>query len=43
MGSEFASDGFSSSSVFAGSDRDRLGLELVAGFFPEQAAQYFRG
>jgi hypothetical protein len=34
---------FSSSSVFAGSDHDRLGFELVAGFFPEQAAQYFRG
>jgi len=43
MGSEFASDGFSSSSVFAGSDCDRLGFELVAGFFPEQTAQYFRG
>jgi hypothetical protein len=27
--------------VFAGSDRLRLGFELVAGFFPEQAAQYF--
>jgi hypothetical protein len=43
MDSEFASDGFSSSSVFAGSDGDRLGFELVAGFFPEQVAQYFRG
>jgi hypothetical protein len=32
MGSEFASDGFSSSSVFAGSDRLRLGFGLVAGF-----------
>jgi hypothetical protein len=29
--------------MFAGSDRDRLGFELVAGFFPEQAAQYSRG
>jgi len=43
VGSEFASDGFSSSSVFAGSDRDRLGFELAAGFFIEQTAQYFRG
>jgi hypothetical protein len=42
MGSEFASDGLSSSSVFAGSDRDLLGFELVAGFFTEQAAQDFR-
>jgi hypothetical protein len=38
MGSEFAPDGFSSSSVFAGSDRDHLGFELVARFFPEQTA-----
>ncbi len=43
VGSEFASDHFSSSSVFAGSDRDLLGFELVAGFFPEQAVQDFRG
>jgi hypothetical protein len=43
MGSEFASDGFSSSSVFPSSDRLRLGFELAGGFFPEQAAQYFRG
>jgi hypothetical protein len=43
MGSEFASDGLSSSFVFVGSDRDRLGFELAAGFFTEQAAQYFRG
>jgi len=43
VGSEFASDGISSSSVFAGSNRLRLGFGLVAGFFPEQAAQYFCG
>jgi hypothetical protein len=42
MGSEFAPDGFSSSSVFASSDHDHLGFELAAGFFIEQTAQYFR-
>jgi hypothetical protein len=35
VGSEFASLRFSSSSVFAGSDCDRLGFKLVARFFPE--------
>jgi len=43
VGSEFASLRLSSSSVFAGSDRDRLGFELAARFFTEQAAQDFRG
>ena len=38
VGSEFASDRISSSSVFVGSDCDYLGLELAAGFFTEQAA-----
>jgi hypothetical protein len=33
----------SSSSVFVGSDRDRLGFELAAGFLTEQTAQDFRG
>ena len=32
MGSEFASDRFSSSSVFAGSDCLRLGFELLLDF-----------
>ncbi|MBD0308666.1 MAG: hypothetical protein ICV80_11225 [Microcoleus sp. T1-bin1] len=43
VGSEFASDRLSSSSVFAGSDCLRLGIELAAGFLTEQAAQDFRG
>ena len=38
VGSEFASDHLSSSSVFPGSHRDRLGFKLVAGFLIEQAA-----
>jgi hypothetical protein len=38
VGSEFASDRLSSSSVFAGSDCDRVGFELAARFFTEQAA-----
>jgi hypothetical protein len=38
VGSEFASDRISSSSVFAGSDCLRLEFELVAGFFTEQVA-----
>jgi hypothetical protein len=43
VGSEFASDCLSSSSVFVGSDRDRLGFELAARFLTEQAAQDFSG
>ena len=43
VGSEFASDDLSSSSVFAGSDRDRLGFELATRFLTEQVAQNFRG
>jgi len=43
VGSEFASLRLPSSSVFAGSRSDRLGFKLAAGFFPEQAAQNFRG
>jgi hypothetical protein len=42
VGSEFASDRFSSSSLFVSSDHDRLGFELAARFFTEQAAQDFR-
>ncbi len=43
VGSEFASLRLSSSSVFVGRHRDRLGFELVAGFLTEQTAQNFRG
>jgi hypothetical protein len=35
VGSEFASDRISSSSVFVGSRSDRLGFELVVRFFPQ--------
>jgi hypothetical protein len=43
VGSEFASDRLSSSSLFVSSSRDRLGFELAARFLTEQAAQDFRG
>jgi|GEM_PF-1198355 len=38
VGSEFASDRLSSSSVFTDGHRDRLGFELVARFLTEQTA-----
>jgi hypothetical protein len=38
VGSEFASDRLSSSSVFFGSDCYCLGFELAARFFTEQTA-----